>query len=219
MPDLVCDPKVHAEGRLCGRGNLCPCFIACKIQIFSFWQKGLIKKCFGYKEEIFLLPWWPFHTWCPFHVGCVCSTPVLGGGCWFPVNFPLFFHFISLLCWRGRERSCCLSAWPCKEPFAACMRYQLPSGSHLLLLAVVWQTSPTAAFTDIAKSKARGEISCWVLSYGTLKIHPLVLRLGNVWAHMTVAMWDGARGEIQRFFIWFLSDPSSMQRGMFCSFG
>lgn len=57
VPDLVCDPKVHAEGRLCGRGNLCPCFIACKTQQNAYFliKRTQIKKCFGYKEETFLL--------------------------------------------------------------------------------------------------------------------------------------------------------------------
>lgn len=33
VPDLVHYPKVHAEGRLCGRGNPRPCIIACKLQL------------------------------------------------------------------------------------------------------------------------------------------------------------------------------------------
>lgn len=32
---------------------------------------------------------------------------------------------------RKKERSCCLSMWSCREPFAVCMRLQL------LLLAMV----------------------------------------------------------------------------------
>lgn len=56
VPDLVRDPKVHAEGRLRGRGNPHPCFIACDIQLQNIYlpiKRTQIKKCFGYKEETF----------------------------------------------------------------------------------------------------------------------------------------------------------------------
>lgn len=52
VPNLVRDPKVHAEGRLRGRGNLRPCFISCKIQLQNIYfliKRTQIKNCFVYK--------------------------------------------------------------------------------------------------------------------------------------------------------------------------
>lgn len=116
-----------------------------------------------------------FHLW----FGCACCDPVLGCGCWFLTNFPWVFQCISPFYAWERERSCCLSMWSCREPFAVCTRLQF------LLLAMVWQMSPAAACAHMSKSKVGGDRFPAVLwdvpGYGALKPQAWVLRLGNTW--------------------------------------